>query len=569
VLLSRATALTTVYELTSTTHEHPLQLTTFDSYYTNVISTDSVIKQGHTSDFLILPAELRGRLTLPGANLDEDSWLAKCMSLGYGFYQALRLHSDLSVDGQLAYAQLTRLSNRIPKSASSELFIPAPIWNMVRSRYKLTDKTRVFADDTFIDDDDTAPSLLKRHAWYRQIRRQGARHTLADLEESPNLVISLGLAYNEMTERVEDPDDSIGTIINRTSEGFTLTKPDFALDSLASFCPALRLAAESDNSVDLVNMFQQVLQNSFDDPEHRLSIVALGANKVLGSGFGLAQGQVSLADLELRLHSLFVQPLHQVTTALLENQAHLVKSIAWRSSLAGVGICRVQGVNSVINTQLSEPTPSQHSSQIAPASQRSTQTSTVEAEADEDEEAAASAAQLTQAISPAISRLQFLTHVQMPITSQSKNEALILDHWAQGGDPAAYDYEGKTAALAGTINLEGSAMTAEVNQQVKRKKKKEQARNVKRRKLEESIAESSQRSIHNMAAPGLSSQQSVGNRRLGPQAASQAEPMSSQTFESQLTTASQPVSGAYGGRSSIGRRSLGGLASRRGRRAGF
>lgn len=539
-----------------------MQLTTFDSYYTNIISRDIGNEQGHTSDLLILPSELRGRLTLPGADLDDDSWLAKCMSLGYGFYQALKLHADLSVSGQLAYAQLTSLENQLAKTSSPELFIPAPIWNMVRSRHKMTEKTRVLADDTFIDDDDATIIPLKKQARFRRIKRQGARHTLADLDENPDLAISLKLAYEETTILDRDLNDSMETVINSTHEGFASTLPDLILDSLATFCTAMKPPIDFDNTLDLATTFRQVLHNTDDNLDSRLSIAPLAASNLLD--IGAAQEQVSVLDHQQDLHSLFVQPLLQnVATATIDAQAHLLKSVAWRTALAGLGVYRTPEAESTVNSQSSEPMPSQRSSQITSASRVLTQNTTAGTEDGEDGEAAFSAAQRTQALSSAISRLSLLTHVQMPETSQSKNETLILDHWSEGGDPSAYDYEEKTAALAGTINLKGSAMTAEVSQQVKRKKKKEQARNVKRRKIEESIAENSQRSSQSMAQPGSSSQQPV-DRRLRSQAASQAEPMASQTFESQLTTASQPVSGAYGGR-----RSLGGLGGRRGRRAGF
>jgi len=552
--------------LTFTTHEHPLQVTAFDSYCTNVISKDISNEQGHTSDLLILPSELRGRLTLPGAgDLDDDSWLAKCMSLGYGFYQALMLHADLSIDAQLAYAQLTSLENQSAKSAAPELFIPAPIWNMVRSRHKMMDKTRVLADDTFIDDDDTTISLPKRQARFRRIKRQGARHTLADLDENPNLVISLRLAYDELIVLDKDMNDSLQIVINRTHECLASMLPDLVLGSLATFCTAIEPPVDLDNSMDLGTLIRQVLLNADDNMESRLSIAPLGLSDLLGTG--AASEQVSLVDHKHNLYTLFVQPLlQQLVTATTDAQTELLNRIAWRTALAGLGVCRIQEVDSTVNSQSSEPMPSQPSSQITSASQVNTQATTAETE---DGEAALSAAQRTQAISSAISRLSLLTRLQMPETSQSKNETLILDHWLEGGDPAAYDYEEKTAALAGTINLKGSAMTAEVSQQVKRKKKKEQARNVKRRKIEERVAENSQRSSQSMALPNPSSQQPIGNRRLRSNAASQAEPMSSQALESQLTTASQPVSGAYGSRPSMNRRSLGGLGARRGRRAGF
>ena len=118
--------------------------------------------------------------------------------------------------------------------------------------------------------------------------------------------------------------------------------------------------------------------------------------------------------------------------------------------------------------------------------------------------------------------------------------------------------------MAGTVGLKGSAMTAEVSQQVKRKKKKEQERNTKRRKLEEEVTRSNQRTSQGATGLSTSSQQVSGNRQWRLQAGTQPEAMfSSQVLESQLTTASQPLPGAYG------RRPPKRLAGRRARRAGF
>lgn len=429
----------------------------------------------------------------------------------------------------------------------------------------MTDNARLTTDDTFLEDDDeTASRVAKKQMQFRRMRRQGARHTLADLEDNPDLAISLTLAYFEITEQDTAANEGAETFGNRLCREFSARMPDVTLSSLSHIAPYSQQPVDFDKNMGIETALRQAIDIFDDNRAQRPEILPLGSHLVLG--IRLAAEQTSLADRRQSLDELFVKPLsRQLATDLRNQQNLLIDDVAWRTSLASIGVRGMKHDELTIDDlQSSQQMASQRTSQLTSGSQTLTQPSVVADDDAEDADSAASTALRTQNLSNALSRLRLLTTLEAPITSQSKNEALILDHWSQGGDPLAYDYEGKTAELAGTINLQGSAMTAEVSQKVKRKKKKEQARDVKRRKLDEKVAESSQRSSQGLARPGepvMSSQQVLGSRQLH----SQAAPTSSQIFESQLTTASQPVSGVYGNRPSIGRRSLG----RRGRRAGF
>jgi len=175
-------------------------------------------------------------------------------------------------------------------------------------------------------------------------------------------------------------------------------------------------------------------------------------------------------------------------------------------------------------------------------------------------------AQRMESISNAVQRLQSLTIVDTPPTSQSNISALILNHWQLDTDPASYDYDVKTAEQAGTINLEGSAMTGDAVQQQKRKQQKDQERLGKRQKVADRLATSqmsqmSQRSQDTVqtSMPTISSQPAA----FSGIPSSQAFMPSSQIFESQMTTSSQPA----GGRGRLF--GLGRAGGRRGRRAGF
>jgi len=552
VLFSRATGLATVYDLASTDHEHPIKLTGFDPATSNSIITRSATSQESLcSDLVILPSALRGRLTEPDADLDSDSWLKKCMVNKYGFYQSFILHEDFTLNGQLSYAQLTDMD----RTAVSPpvFFIPAPLWTVVRRRRRALG-TGLADEDEFLDDDEQGNSVSQPHSLIHRIRRQGHRSMLTDeLWEKHDLTLPFDAVYEEITKSVGSTEVSVDELVQAVHRD----SADTHLEILSSYLPHSIAPQRLPLERDMITEFTM---------SNDTNVETLGPAKVLNTGL---DGSSSTATREA-LRAVFTLSLSRLFPgALRRYHDDLIENIVLTTTFSR------HGMNSPGDDTLSSPivlssrnleSQTLRSSQVmaTASSQRSARGG--ETFEDQTPEEVALQAQHVESISNTIKRLQSLTIVDTPPTTQSNLSALTLNHWQLDTDPGSYDYDAKSAEQEGTINLEGSAMTGDAVQQQKRRQQKDQERLGKRQKVADRLAASqlsqqTQQSQDTMQAsmPVMSSQPGA----FSGIPSSQAFMPSSQVFDSQMTTSSQPT----GGRGRLF--GLGRAGGRRGRRAGF
>jgi hypothetical protein len=547
--------LATVYDLASTDHEYPLNLTGFDPASSNSIVTRSAIsQQSPCSDLVILPSALRGRLTQPDADLDEDSWLRKCMVHKYGFYQSFLLHDDFTLDGQLNYAQLTDIHRT--GATPPVFFIPAPLWTVVRRRRRALG-TALADEDDFLDDDDHDNSVSQTQPLMHKLRRNDRRSMMDDeLWEQHDLTMSFDAVYEEVTKTVEGSEISVDELVNAVH----LESTDTHLEILSSYLPRSiapqSLSRERDMIAELTS-------------SDATNIEPLGPAKVLNTGL---DGSSSTATREA-LRAVFADSLSRLFPgAVRRYHDDLIENIVLTTTFArhGVHSAEEETLRSPI-ARSSRGFGSQpfRSSQVAATASSQRSARGEDALESQTPEEVAMEAQRVESISDTIQRLRSLTIIDTPPTSQSNISALTLNHWQLDTDPASYDYDAKAAEQEGTINLEGSAMTGDAAQQQKRKQQKDLERMGKRQKVADRLAASQQSQFTQQsqqcqdtvqASMPVMSSQPAG---LSGIPSSQAFMPSSQVFDSQMTTSSQPV----GGRGRLF--GFGRPGGRRGRKAGF
>lgn len=569
VLFSRSTGLTTVYDLASTDHEHPLNLTSFDPATSNMVTSRSATsQQSPCSDLVILPSALRGRLTQPDADLDEDSWLKKCIVNNYGFYQSFLLHDDFTLNGQLGYAQLTDIDRT--DVTPPVFFIPAPLWTVVRRRRKALG-TGVADEDDFLDDDEHENGMSRPQPLMHKLRRQGHRSLVNDeLWEQHDLTMPFDAVYDEITKSVERIDISVDELVQAIHADST----DTHLEILSSYLPhsiaPQGLGMERDVFVEL-----QTAMASRTTMSDTATIAPLGPAKILNTGL---DGSSSAGRREA-IRTVYASSLSRIFPGALRHyHDDLIEDIVLTTTFARHGIPPAElDVRTAPIVQSSHDLGSQAFRSSQATAIQNSQRSVRGGDALEDQtpEEVTMEAQRIEGISNAVRRLQTLTILDTPPTSQSNITALTLNHWQIGTNPTSYDYDIKTAEQAGTISLEGSAMTGDAVQQQKRKQQKDQERLGKRQKVADRLAASQlsqqlsqqtqqtrqTRPSQDAAMPVMSSQPAAAAFSGIP--SSQAFMPSSQGFESQMTASSQPV-GGRGRLSGMGR-----AGGRRGRRAGF
>jgi len=564
VLFSRSTGLATVYDLASTGHEHPLKLTSFDPAITNMITTQSATsQQSPCSDLIILPSALRGRLTQLDADLDEDSWLKKCIVNNYGFYQSFMLHDDFTLNGQLSYAHVTDIDRT--DVSTPVFFIPAPLWTVVRRRRKALG-TGLADEDEFLDDDEHNNNVSRPQSLMNKLRQQGHRSLVNDeLWEQHDLTMPFDAVYEEIIKSVETTELSVDELVQAVRSIST----DIHLEILSSYLPHSIAPQSLVLERDVIAELQTAIDSSTSDAA---TIEPLGPTKVLNTGL---DGSSSAATREA-LRAVFASSLSRLfPSALRRYHDELIENIVLTTIFARHGVHSPDDEiprSQVVQSSRDPGSQAFRSSQVllTASSQRSARDGPDQD--DQTPEQIAEEAQRDESIANTVQRLQGLTIIDTPPTSQSNILALTLNHWQLDTDPASYDYDAKSAEQEGTINLEGSAMTGNAVQQQKRKQQKDQERLGKRQKVADRLAASQLSQMSQMTQMTQQSQDTVQTSMpvmssqpaaLSGIPSSQAFMPSSQVFESQMTTSSQPVSGR--GRSS----GFGRAGGRRGRRAGF
>ena len=567
VLFSRSTGLATVYDLASTGNEHPLRLTSFDPATSNIITTQSASsQQSPCSDLIILPSALRGRLTQPDADLDEDSWLKKCIVNNYGFYQSFLLHDDFTLNGQLSYAQLTDIDRT--DVSTPVFFIPAPLWTVVRRRRKALG-TGLADEDEFLDDDEHNNSVSQPQSLMNKLRQQGHRSLVNDeLWEQHDLTMPFDAVYEELSKSVQSTELSLYELVQAVHTNFT----DTHLEILSSYLPQSIAPQSLVLERDMIAELQTAIWASTSPIPHAANIEPLGPAKVLNTGLDGSSSSVTREALR----AVFASSLSRLfPSALRRYHDNLIENIVLTTTFARHGVHSSD--NETPRSQVMQSSRDLSSQAFRPSQVLPTASSQRSARGGPDQddqtpEQIAEEAQVTESIANTVQRLQSLTIMDTPPTSQSNISALTLNHWHLDTDPASYDYDAKSAEQEGTINLEGSAMTGDAVQQQKRKQQKDQERLGKRQKVADRLAATQ---LSQMSQTGQLSEQSQDTVQASmpvmssqPAAlsgipSSQAFMPSSQVFESQMTTSSQPM----GGRGRLS--GLGKAGRRRGRRAGF
>jgi hypothetical protein len=568
MLFSRATSLTTVYDLAMTEHEHPLPLTSLYPHPSDLITTGSPGgAQIVGSDIVILQADLRGRLTEADADLDEGSWLKLCLTEGYGFYQSFILSDDMSVRGQIAYAKLTNINQ--DQMSTDSLFVPAPIWSVCRSRP--TKHSGSTIEENFIDDEAfAADKVAKATAPFRRLRQSSTLYNFSSrVEQHAEWTIPFDFAYNAIARHPTNTAASAEAIIYDLVGSFYAQTPGTTLCSIATLLPHNRAPERADMGLDVMSIVEAALTVADVNVEEEKIVEILGSPATLG--FASIDDRVSLASVHKYLAERYRLPLDkQLAAAIGEDQDGLVDRIAWQITLACLCIRPKAEDEGIPNTQASISVPPVEASQAIPDSiPLDSQLAEIlvdevagQPAEDHNPELIAAAAQQAENIDSVVSRLQRLTTLINPPTSQSNTIALTLNHWQLHSDPAVYSYEEKMASQTGTVNLEGSAMTAEVVQAVKKRKEKQAKKEVKRRKIAEKASQASQQSQTWTQDTAFASSQVLPNSS---QFLSQQMVSSSQPVASQLNTASQAVPGRFSGRLNASRQGPRAKA----RRAGF
>ena len=516
-----------------------------------MITRSAISQESPCSDLVILPSVLRGRLTQPDADLDNDSWLKKCMVNKYGFYQSFLLHEDFTLSGQMSYAQLTDMD----RTAVSPpvFFIPAPLWTVVRRRRRALG-TGIADEDEFLDDDERSNSVSQPQPLMHKLRRQGRRSMLNDeLWEQHDLTLPFEAVYEEVTKSVQSTEISVDELVQAVRRDSTNTHLEILSSCLPHSITPQRLAPDWDAIAEMT------MSNA-------TSIEPLGPANVLNTGL---DGSSSAATREA-LRAVFATSSSRLFPgALRRYHDDLIEDIVLTTMLAR------HGVNSPGDDLLSSPIIRQSSRNLESQTSRSSQVMTASSQrsarggnalVDQTPEEVAIEAQRAESITNTIKRVQSLTIIDTPPSGQSNISALTLNHWQVDTDPSSYNYDAKSAEQEGTINLEGSAMTGDAVQQQKRRQLKDQERLGKRKKVADRLAASQLSQMTQQSQDGSQASRSAMSSQpaaFGGIPSPQAFMPSSQVFDSQMITSSQAV----GGRGRL--LWTGRAGGRRGRRAGF
>lgn len=471
---------------------------------------------------------------------------------------------------QIAYARLTDISKE--QTSAESLFIPAPIWSVSRNRH-IRDRGSTIGEN-FIDDDSSTKKTTRTSSLIQRLRHNDSLHNLsARTDDNTEWTIPLDIAYDALVKEVSTT-TSTEMAMRDLAEAISQEASDSTFCSISGCLPHLPIPQRYDNEFNVISTLESMLAANNADLDQELTVTMLGSAITLG--LASAFESLSLDQMHEHFAERYTAALsNKLPAEVHEHQASLVDRIVWQVTLAS--LCVRPRVPEEPEAEGSDPNQalSIESNAAAVPSTLQLDSQTVGTHLDEAEavpeeehnlEMIKAAAQQAESIDAVVSRLQRLTTVANPPIEQSNTIALTLTHWQLHSDPAVYDYEEKNASQRGTINLEGSAMSAEVVQELKKRKEKEAKKEVKRRKIAEKANQASQQSLAwtQETGPFASSQVLPGSSQF----LSQDIESSSQAVESQMTTASQAVPGRY-----IGARPGPGLGRKAGRgkvrRAGF